>query len=178
MRSEAVVDCARRAGDYRRAVFTAAREEGYREPAAIGHRQETDIAGVIVERAGLVLDHRVIGHQPADPVRTGRAAAHHVDQRRATACRQRLVAVDQTQEFEHRQRRAGIAQVPQIAAGSEQIGDVAIDADVAEPVAAQPAIDRQRASECGDQLIGRAIVAANHHPVHQTVNTGAVDGLV
>ena len=53
---EAVVDRPRRPGDRRRAIAPAAREEGHRHPAAIGQRDEADIAGVARQRAGLVFD--------------------------------------------------------------------------------------------------------------------------
>jgi hypothetical protein len=77
-------------------------EEGDRDPAAFRRGEEADVAGIIVERARLVLDRGAGGRMPRmrfEPV----AQRRIMSSRRWRLCgAQRRTGVDQPEQAEHR----------------------------------------------------------------------------
>ena len=102
------------------------RPKGDRKPAAVGQGDEADIGRQAGQGAGLVRDLRSRRKHAANAVLAGRAAAHQVEQVMAALGLEQLAAVDPPKQLDHGLGRGRVPNVPQVALGAEQVGDVAV----------------------------------------------------
>ena len=131
----------------------------------IGGADKADVAGGVVQRAGLVADQRLAGQGGVHPQFAGDAAAHRAQQHLAAGWAEPLALIQPGKQRNHRLRGGAVADIDggggvDLAVVADQRADVAIDPHARHANLAQPVVHRAGAAYGCQQRVGGVVVAA------------------